>query len=156
MYVEAMNFSGMGLAEYAAALGLSPHALRTWRDRLEESGNEWTGDPRFIRGCRVQLSNAANCTACHNWQPRPGQRRGERGARAPRARFRADAWWVDGHRDGDRAAGMIEPPHQHTQQPSIGRLWRAMARNLAIQLNRTMWHLCWTSVAAHSCEEMGH
>ena len=28
MHVEAMNWSGMGLAEYAAALGLSPHALR--------------------------------------------------------------------------------------------------------------------------------
>ena len=36
MHVEAMNWSGMGLAEYAAALGLSPHALRIWRDRLEE------------------------------------------------------------------------------------------------------------------------
>jgi hypothetical protein len=35
MHVEAMNFSGMGHAEYAAALGLSPHALRIWRDRLE-------------------------------------------------------------------------------------------------------------------------
>ena len=40
MHVEAMNWSGMGHAEYAAALGLSPHALRIWRDRLEESGNE--------------------------------------------------------------------------------------------------------------------
>jgi hypothetical protein len=35
MHVEAMNFSGMGHAEYAAALDLSPHALRIWRDRLE-------------------------------------------------------------------------------------------------------------------------
>ena len=35
---EAMNFSGMGYAEYAAALGLSPHSLRIWRDRLEQSG----------------------------------------------------------------------------------------------------------------------
>lgn len=40
MHVEAMNFSGMGHAEYAAALGLSPHSLRIWRDRLEQSGNE--------------------------------------------------------------------------------------------------------------------
>jgi hypothetical protein len=40
MHVEAMNFSGMGHAAYAAALGLSPHALRIWRDRLEESGEE--------------------------------------------------------------------------------------------------------------------
>jgi hypothetical protein len=28
MHIEAMNWSGMGLAEYATALGLSPHALR--------------------------------------------------------------------------------------------------------------------------------
>ena len=40
MHVEAMNFSGMGHAEYAAALGLSRHALRIWRDRLEESSDE--------------------------------------------------------------------------------------------------------------------
>jgi hypothetical protein len=40
MHVEAMNFSGMGHAEYAAALGLSPHSMRIWRDRLEQSGNE--------------------------------------------------------------------------------------------------------------------
>jgi hypothetical protein len=25
MHIEAMNWSGLGLAEYAAALGLSPH-----------------------------------------------------------------------------------------------------------------------------------
>jgi hypothetical protein len=37
MHVEAMNWSGMGHAEYAAALGLSPHALRKWRDRFEDS-----------------------------------------------------------------------------------------------------------------------
>jgi transposase-like protein len=36
MYVEAMNWSGMGVREYAAALRLSPYALRKWRDRLDE------------------------------------------------------------------------------------------------------------------------
>jgi transposase-like protein len=36
MHVEAMNWSGMAVREYAAALSLSPYALRTWRDRLEE------------------------------------------------------------------------------------------------------------------------
>jgi hypothetical protein len=49
MHVEAMNWSGMGHAGYAAALGLSPHALRIWRDRQEQSGNETTADPCFIR-----------------------------------------------------------------------------------------------------------
>jgi hypothetical protein len=34
MHVEAMNWSGMGVREYAAALSLSPCALRKWRDRL--------------------------------------------------------------------------------------------------------------------------
>src|SRR5207247_5548448 len=33
MHVEAMNWSGMGVREYAAALSLSPYALRKWRDR---------------------------------------------------------------------------------------------------------------------------
>ncbi|WP_316201075.1 MULTISPECIES: IS66 family insertion sequence element accessory protein TnpA [unclassified Bradyrhizobium] len=34
MHVEAMNWSGMGLCAYAAAMQLSPHSLRKWRDRL--------------------------------------------------------------------------------------------------------------------------
>lgn len=37
MHVEAMNWSGMGVREYAASLHLSPTSLRKWRDRLEES-----------------------------------------------------------------------------------------------------------------------
>jgi transposase-like protein len=36
MRVEAMNWSAMGVREYAAALRLSPYALRKWRDRLDE------------------------------------------------------------------------------------------------------------------------
>lgn len=35
MRVEALNWSGMGVREYAAALQLSPHSLRKWRDRLD-------------------------------------------------------------------------------------------------------------------------
>ena len=35
MHVEAMNWSGMGVREYAAALHLSPTSLRKWRDRLD-------------------------------------------------------------------------------------------------------------------------
>jgi transposase-like protein len=34
MHVEAMNWSGMGIRAYAAAMQLSPHSLRKWRDRL--------------------------------------------------------------------------------------------------------------------------
>ena len=36
MHVEAMNWSGMGVREYAAVLQLSPTSLRKWRDRLED------------------------------------------------------------------------------------------------------------------------
>lgn len=36
MHVEAMNWSGMGVSEYAAAMFLSPWALRRWRNRLDE------------------------------------------------------------------------------------------------------------------------
>lgn len=35
MHVEAMNWSGMGVRAYAAAMQLSPHSLRKWRDRLD-------------------------------------------------------------------------------------------------------------------------
>ncbi|MER8402972.1 hypothetical protein [Mesorhizobium sp. M1348] len=45
---EVMNWSGMGHAEHTAALVLSPHALRIWRDRLNNPATKWTGDPCFI------------------------------------------------------------------------------------------------------------
>ena len=61
MHVEAMNWSGMGLAEYAAGLGLSPHALRIWRDRLEDSGDEMDWRSLLHPSARAQLSSAANC-----------------------------------------------------------------------------------------------
>jgi hypothetical protein len=63
MHVEAMNWSGMGFAEYAAALGLSPHALRKWCDRFEDSKVEM--DWRSLRhpSAQAQLSSAANCAA---------------------------------------------------------------------------------------------
>jgi len=52
----------MGHAEYAAALGLSPHSLRIWRDRLEESGDEMDWRSLLHPSARAQLSSAANCT----------------------------------------------------------------------------------------------
>jgi transposase-like protein len=61
MHVEAMNWSGMEHAEYAAALGLSPHALRIWRDRMEQSGNEMDWRSLLHPSARAQLSSAANC-----------------------------------------------------------------------------------------------
>lgn len=61
MHVEAMNWSGLGLAEYAAALGLSPHALRKWRARLEEFEAEVDWRSLLHPSARAQLSSAANC-----------------------------------------------------------------------------------------------
>ncbi|MER8782468.1 transposase [Mesorhizobium sp. M1006] len=61
MHVEAMNWSGMGHAEYAAALGLSPNALRIWRDRLKESGDDVDCRSLLHPSARAQLSSAANC-----------------------------------------------------------------------------------------------
>ena len=62
MHVEALNWSGMGLAEYAAALGLSPNALRIWRDRLEDSGDEMDWRYLLHPSARAQFAST-NC--CH-------------------------------------------------------------------------------------------
>ncbi len=70
MHVEAMNWSGMGLAEYAGALGLSPHALRIWRDRLEDSGDEMDWRSLLHPSARAQLCSAANC-ARHKYRLTP-------------------------------------------------------------------------------------
>jgi hypothetical protein len=48
MHVEAMNWSGMGVREYAAVLSLSPTSLKKWRDRPDEGEVEIGGD-FFIR-----------------------------------------------------------------------------------------------------------
>jgi hypothetical protein len=60
MHVEAMNFSGMGM-RCMPQLGLSPHALRIWRDRLEESADEMDWRSELHPSARAQLSNADNC-----------------------------------------------------------------------------------------------
>jgi len=59
----------------------------------------------------------------------------------------------DGYHDGNRAAGVMEPRRHHTAQSLIGRQQRAIARNLAVQLQRPTWHLCWKSIAARSRED---
>ena len=45
----------------AAALGLSSHALRIWRDRLEDSGNEMDWRLLLHPSAWAQLGSAANC-----------------------------------------------------------------------------------------------
>jgi hypothetical protein len=54
----------MGHAENAATFGLSPHSLRIWRDRLEQSGNEMNWRSQLHPSARAQLSSAASCARC--------------------------------------------------------------------------------------------
>ena len=61
VHLEEKNWSGIGLAEYSGALGLSPHASRIWRDRLEDSGDEMDWRSLLHPSARTQLSSAANC-----------------------------------------------------------------------------------------------
>jgi hypothetical protein len=61
MHVEAMNFSGMGHAEHAAALVFHRIRCAFWRDRLEQAGNEMGWRSLLLRSARAQLSSAANC-----------------------------------------------------------------------------------------------
>jgi Transposase len=74
-----MNWSGMEHAENAAALGLSPHSLRIWRNRLEQPGNEMDCRSLLHPSARAQLSSAANC-ACFKYRltPQEADRRSNR------------------------------------------------------------------------------
>ncbi len=57
MHVEAMNWSGMGVRECAAALRLSPYALPKWRDAdLARCFALRRSRDRSSRGCRRQRS----------------------------------------------------------------------------------------------------
>jgi hypothetical protein len=49
MHVEATNWSSLGNAEYAAALGLSSYALRIWRNRFADSDEKMDWRSCFIR-----------------------------------------------------------------------------------------------------------
>ncbi len=63
MHVDAMNWSGMGVRECAAALRLSPYALRKWPDAdLARCFALRRSRDRSSRGCRCQgrgMSDAA-------------------------------------------------------------------------------------------------
>jgi hypothetical protein len=82
MHVETMSWSGMGHAEHAAALGLSPHTLRKWRDRFEDSKVEIDWRLLLHPSAQAQLSSAANCAAALATLP--------------------GLVWSDGRHDGDR------------------------------------------------------
>ncbi|WP_409977745.1 MULTISPECIES: IS66 family insertion sequence element accessory protein TnpA [unclassified Bradyrhizobium] len=64
MHVEALNWSGMELRAYAAAMQLSPHSLRKWRDRLAagEVTIDWRAHPH-------PSARPAVSTSARNSQP---------------------------------------------------------------------------------------
>ena len=59
MHGEAMNWSGMGVREYAAPLQLSSYALRKWRDRLEEVEEEIDWRAHLHPSARPVVSTSA-------------------------------------------------------------------------------------------------
>lgn len=66
MHIEAMNWSGMGLREYAAALDLSPTSLRKWRDHLEENETEIDWRAHLHPSARPVVSTSAKETTPEN------------------------------------------------------------------------------------------
>jgi transposase-like protein len=62
MHIEAMNWSGMSIREYAAALYLSPTSLRKWRDQLENSEAEVDWRAHLHPSARPPVSTSANET----------------------------------------------------------------------------------------------
>ncbi len=64
MHVEATNWSCIGHAKHAAALGLSPDSLRIWRDRLEDSDDETEWRLLLHPSAWAQTSSAASCAPC--------------------------------------------------------------------------------------------
>ena len=64
MHVEALNWSGMSATHYAAALGVSAHSLRRWRDLLdaEDVSIDWRSrlHPSALPKISTKLSTSAN------------------------------------------------------------------------------------------------
>ena len=63
MHVEAMNWSGMGVREYASGLRLSPYALRKWRDRFENAEVEIDWRAHLHPSACPQTSTGASSAA---------------------------------------------------------------------------------------------
>jgi len=63
MHVEAMNWSGMSVREYAAGLHLSPTSLRKWRDRLDDGTVEIDWRAHLHSSARPKISTDADGSA---------------------------------------------------------------------------------------------
>ncbi|CAN7723083.1 IS66 family insertion sequence element accessory protein TnpA [Aminobacter sp. LjRoot7] len=90
MHVEAMNWSGMGVREYAAALHLSPYALRRWRDRLEDGELDIDWRAHLHPAARPAVSTSANGTAPES-ELTDAAKDGPTPCRQPARRFFSDA-----------------------------------------------------------------
>ena len=66
MHVEAMNWSGMGVREYAASLHLSAYSLRRWRDRLDEGEIEVDWRAHLHPAARPLIGTSAKKTPPEN------------------------------------------------------------------------------------------
>jgi hypothetical protein len=66
MHVEAMNWSGMGVRECAAALRLSPYALHKWRDRLDEREVEIDWRAHLHPSARLVVGTSASQSAAES------------------------------------------------------------------------------------------
>jgi transposase-like protein len=66
MHVEAMNWSGMGVREYAAALQISPTSLRKWRDRLEDGEVEIDWRAHLHPSARPVVGTSAKVTSAES------------------------------------------------------------------------------------------
>src|SRR5216683_6473792 len=63
MHVEAMNWSGMSVRDYAIALLLSPTSLRKWRDRLDDGEVEIDWRAHLHPSARPPISTSVSSAA---------------------------------------------------------------------------------------------
>ena len=63
MHVEALNWSGMSVRDYATALLLSPWSLRKWRDRLDAGEVEIDWRACLHPSARPQISSGVSSAA---------------------------------------------------------------------------------------------
>ena len=89
IHVEAMNWSGMSVREYAAALHLSPTSLRKWRDRLDDGEMDIDWRAHLHPSARPVAGTSANRTAAGNGLDSCAERRSGAASTAVR-RFPTD------------------------------------------------------------------
>jgi transposase-like protein len=63
MHVEALNWSGMSVHDYATALLLSPWSLRKWRNRLDDGEVEIDWRAHLHPSARPQISTSVSSAA---------------------------------------------------------------------------------------------